>query len=145
MKRLIVFVVALLFATTSVSADEKLVKFDKLPVKAQAFIKKYFANETVKNVVTEGKSIYREYGVKLKNGSEVDFNSKGIWTKVDCALNEVPKDLIPDKVSKYVKSNFKGKEIREIEREKGSYKLELSDGTDLEFNKKLEVVEIDED
>ncbi len=145
MKKLIVFVVALLFATTSVSADEKRVSFDKLPVNAQKFIKKFFAKDAVKSVMTEGRSIYREYDVKLKDGSDVEFDSKGLWTKVDCATNAIPKGLIPDQVTKYVKSNFKGKFIREVERKKGAYKVELSDDTDLDFDKKFNLIKVDED
>lgn len=144
MKKVIVFVMVALFATTSLFADDKMLSLNKLPASAQKFIKKHFANETVKYITTEGRSIYREYDVTLKSGTGIGFNSKGDWTKVDCDLKEVPKDLVPTQISKHIKSNFKGEFISEIERKKNSvYKVELSDGTELEFNKKFDVTAID--
>ena len=146
MKRVIIFVVAILFATTSAYAEDKIVSFDKLPVNAQKLIKKYFAKETVKYVTTDGRSIYREYEVKMKSGFDVEFNSKGKWIKIDCELSEVPKGLVPDEILDYIKINFKGEFVREIELERGSiYKVELSDATDLKFNKKFELIEVDID
>ena len=141
MKRLVVLVAAILFATTSVFAEGKKISFDKLPGNAKKFIKEFFADKTIGSVLTEGRSIYQEYDVDFEDGPEVEFNSKGEWTKVDCEKSEVPKGIIPAKISDYVKKLFKGKTINEIEKLKGgAYKVELSNGVDLAFNKKFKMI-----
>ena len=146
MKRVITFVAVILFTTTSAYADDKLISFEALPSSAQKFIEKYFASESVKYITVGGRSMYREYDVKLKSGFDVEFDFQGGWFKVDSKLKSVPSVLVPDEILEYVKCNFSGESVREIELGR-DYRcmVELSDGTELEFNKKFEVIAVELD
>ena len=56
------------------------------------------------------------YEVLLTDRTEIDFDSNGNWTDVDCKKAAVPEALIPVSVKEYVKTNFPQEIITKIER-----------------------------
>lgn len=50
---------------------------------------------------------------------------------------------VPKEISVYVKKHFSGVEIQQSEKNGTEYEVNLTDGTELEFNKKFEIVEIE--
>ena len=73
MKKILALLVCLLIISISVRADDdRPVRFDQLPVKAQAYVKKYFPQEKVVKIEKED----RGYEAKLANGMKLEFDKK---------------------------------------------------------------------
>lgn len=119
------------FATDVVTKD-----VSKLPTIARETIKKHFPQAKISYIKID-KDIFQSatYEATLTNGVEMDFNSKGEWTEVDCKKAAVPAALIPATVSKYVGENFPGQHIVKFERYRKGYKAELANGLDVEFDR----------
>lgn len=64
------------------------------------------------------------YDVKMSDGIELEFNSKGEWIEIDCKNKAVPAIFIPNTIVKYMQKNYGGHKIIKIERDrKGSSSL----------------------
>ena len=85
-----------------------------------------------------------EYDVILVNGTEVEFDSDGKWTEIDCGHNAVPAALIMKPIRDYVAKNYKGLNIVKISVERSKYEVELSNGLDLDFSRSGEFLRIDD-
>ena len=80
---------------------------------------------------------------KIIDGLRVEFDGKGNWTELKCKYSQVPVRLIPSGISKYVKSNYPSAKVIEIERDRNEYDVKLSTGLEITFNKKFQVIDID--
>lgn len=86
----------------------------------------------------------KEYEVLLADGCEITFDSKGNWEKVEVSkTGSVPAGFIPSGISGYVRKNHSGTRIVGIEKEKRGYEVELSDGIDIEFDRKGNFIRYD--
>lgn len=106
-----------------------------LPTAARETIKKNFKADI--SLIKTEKTLGRvsEYEVILNDGSEVTFDAKGNWKDIEApAGKNVPDAMVPADALKYVKANHKNTKIVSIEREKGGYDIELSNGVDLKFD-----------
>lgn len=133
MKKLLVLVLVMIAA--SVSAEmyaDRVINQSELPEAAQTFIERYFAADKVVKVEQDYGKRGVEYEVDFASGAEVDFRGKGEWHQVKAARGgEVPAGIVPEAVAKYVAANFATQRIVEIERKRGGYEIELSNGTEL--------------
>ena len=84
------------------------------------------------------------YDVRLNDGTEVDFDSKGTWDKVDCGFSAVPAQLVPTAIANYVKANYAGATIVKIDKERHGYDIELSNDLELKFNKQGQLIGFDD-
>lgn len=133
-----------LFAGVS-NAQDKLINFTQLPKKAQQFVHTYYHANQVSLVMEEAEFMSgKNYEVKFKDGVKLEFDSKGEWTEVDAELKSVPLQIIPGSILEYVKKSFPDNEIVQITRSTRKYEIELTNGVDLEFNKKGQFVRIDD-
>lgn len=149
MRRITMLLAAMLIgimATTAacVSDHDRLVDFDKLPAKAKSFIKQNFANEKIAHILYDSELTDRDYKVRFENGTEVEFNNDGKWTKVDCQRSAVPAAIVPTEIASYVKRNFADKQIVEISCDWNEWEVQLSNGLELQFNSKFKLREIDD-
>ena len=80
----------------------------------------------------------------LNDGTEVGFDKKGNWLKVDCNMSTVPASLIPAPIAAYVKANFPGQPIKQIKKERYGYEVELTSDIELKFNKAGELIGMDD-
>lgn len=126
------------------NAQDKVISFGQLPKKAQLFVTTYYAESQVSFVKEEKELMSKSYEVKLKDGVKIEFDSKGEWTEVDADLKSVPLKVVPVSILEYVKKSFPDNEIVQISRSSRKYEIELTNGLDLEFNKKGEFVRIDD-
>lgn len=119
------------YARKNVTRDIK-----ALPAQAQQFLRQHFPKQNVSHIKIE-KEVFEgnSYDVVLNNGSEIEFDSKGNWTEIDCGAGAVPQGIILKEITSYVKKNYSGRSIVQIEKSSGKYEIELSDGTDLEFGR----------
>ncbi|WP_437921658.1 PepSY-like domain-containing protein [Sphingobacterium sp. LRF_L2] len=141
-----ILVVFLLVSTYSfLSAAEKPIPFDQLPTKGQSFIKQYFAEDNVVSVTLDTEyMIFKEYEVVLRDGSKVEFDATGNWTKVKMKRKQVPLKITPAAILKYIDKSFPNNFVVEIKRSRQMYEVKISNGLELEFNKKGDFLRIDD-
>ena len=75
-----------------------------------------------------------DYGVKLVNGTTIEFSNAGKWKSVDCKSRAVPEALVPKAVRRHVDKNHAGLKIVKIEKKASGYHIGLSDGKLLKYN-----------
>ncbi len=108
-----------------------------LPQNSQNTISDYFPSNEVKSVKKDNRE--DNYDVKFRDGSRVTFDNKGDWNKVSTKKNtNVPRDMVPDKISSYVSKHHGNQKIKSIEKRKdGGYKVTLASGAALLFSSVL--------
>lgn len=146
MKKLMTLLICMLTMSMTVRADDdRPVRFDQLPEKAQTCVKKYFAGEKVALAKMEKDFFDKKYEVIFADGSKVEFYKDGVWKEVDCKYSVVPGALIPDGILRYVKATYPGEKVVKIEKEdRGRYEVKLASGLKLEFDKKFNLIDIDD-
>lgn len=96
MKKILALLVCLLTISTGVRADDdRPVRFDQLPAKAQAYVKKYFPQEKVALAKMEKDFFDKKYEVIFASSSKVEFFKDGTWKEVDCKYSAVPEAVFP--------------------------------------------------
>ena len=85
----------------------------------------------------------RSYDVVLRNGTKLEFDKKGNLTEIDSKQGIVPSQLIPQPIKNYLKENYKGAAVRKIELNTKEYEVELTNGIDLTFNRRFQLIDID--
>lgn len=122
---------AVFFACSDDSDKESPVSFDQLPEQAQSFVKLFFPDSAVQSVETSGSG----WDVNFTNGTEIDFNSEGSWTSIDCGPGvTVPYDLVPVNIHTFVEQNYPSAGVVEISRTTSEYEIELSNGINATFD-----------
>ena len=145
--RKFIFAMLALFSlgTLTVKADKDyVITTDKLPMKAQQFVKNHFPSIKVSYIKEERDIFTRNYEILFADGSKAEFARSGEWTEVDCRFSEVPGSVVPAAVTAYVQEHFPDAKIRKIERERGGYEVRLSNKLELFFNKNLKLRNIDD-
>lgn len=143
MKKILVLLVGLFIVSTGVRADDdRPIRFDQLPVKAQAYVKKYFPQEKVALAKMEKDFFDKKYEVIFGNSSKVEFFKDGTWKEVDCKYSAVPEAVIPEAILRYVKATYPGHKIVKIEKEDRRYEAKLANGMKLEFDNKFNLIDI---
>ena len=137
---------ALLVLTTCFTAcvNEKVIPYLEMPPRAQQLIEAHFNKADVSLVLMDRELLSTDYEVRLIDGTTVDFNKYGELTKIDCDTRPVPEALVPEVVRAYVTTNFPNTFITEWGKDDCRWKAELSNGLDLKFNGKYELVRIDD-
>lgn len=128
------------FAGDVITQDVK-----QLPLTARNFINQYFSKPQVSHIKIETNILQsKKYEVLLTDRTEIDFDSNGNWTEVDCKKVAVPGALIPVSVKEYVKTNFPQEIITKIERGRNGVEVELGNDYSLKFNNKGKFVSMDD-
>ncbi|MCH5229036.1 MAG: PepSY-like domain-containing protein [Muribaculaceae bacterium] len=136
-------ILGLTFASCSDDKDEP-IDFNQLPTISQNFIKTYFTNVEIVNIIYEKDKNNHEYEVDLENGFELTFNKEGDWTDVNAPNGQtIPDGIAPESIANYVSENYPDYGINEISKEKNGYDVELTNGLDLNFNLQGEFTGID--
>ena len=144
MKKLILLFACLFTFHTVVKADnDKPIQLTQLPQQAQQFIKQHFASSQVAMSKMETDLFYKTYDVIFTNGNKVEFDKKGAWTEVNCKFDAVPLKVIPTAILKFVTANYPKAKITVIERDSKDYEVKLSTGLELKFDRKFNLIDID--
>ena len=130
--KLLLVSLILSFESTNMYADGIMIPVEQLPQAAKSFVQKNFPNNTI---IYAEKEMF-SYEARLDDGTEIDFDRKGNWDKVDCKFNPVPASIIPAPILNYVQKTFPNAEIVKIDKERHGYDIELSNDIELKFNKK---------
>lgn len=122
--------------TGIVSLKEIMIPTDKLPAAIGAFLDKYFPGATVSHAKKGAKPLNKKFKVFLQDGTEIRFNAKGKWEKIDCKQSPVPAALIPTSITDHVHTHFPDMVIVKIEKKRFGYALAVSSDEELKFDKK---------
>ena len=117
---------------------------NQLPPAARSFLAKYFNQVEISHIKIESDLLRgKTYDVLLIDRTELEFDSKGNWTEIDCQRKAVPEDLIPVRVKQYVQVNFPRETITKIDRRAG-IEVELTSDFSLKFNKRGKFISADD-
>lgn len=136
MKRISILISALMVALGAM-AIERPVQFNQLPQKAQQLIEQHFAEVGFVHATYDlevGDSIY---DVLLSDGTQIEFNKRGEWRKVECCRGvSIPAALLPEGIVSYVATNHPTQRIVEVECDRREFDVKLSGDIELVFNSK---------
>ncbi len=147
MKRIQLFFLALVcFMGQSLicCADDKPIPVEQLPEAAKTFIKKHFPTQAISYAAKDAEISGATYEVRLNDGTEIDFDRKGNWDKVDCKLKAVPAAIVPAAIVSYVSAKFPDQQIVKIDKERGGHEIELTNDLELKFNKRGALIGMDD-
>lgn len=137
MKRILMAVVVMLgFATAAMAKDTYSRDVNTLPKAAQTTLANNFKAKV--SVIKIDKDLGRvsDYEVILTDGTEITFDRDGNWDNIEVGVKgKVPSAFIPTAISTYVKSHQPGQKIVGIDKERGGYEIELSNGVEMKFDK----------
>lgn len=138
-KSMFALLAMLLLMCVSAQANDRVITFDQLPQSAQTLVKTHFADK-VPLIITAD---YDDYEILFESGEKVEFSRKGEWKDIECKTSAVPVALIPEQIKASIAKSFPAATIVCISRDRRGYEVELNNGLDVEFNKKFQVIEID--
>ncbi|MBR4999640.1 MAG: PepSY-like domain-containing protein [Rikenellaceae bacterium] len=145
MKKFILMILSVvLFQNISYADSERLITVDKLPVAAQKFLKTHFADQSLTYAKVDGYMFDVDYEVRLADGTKIDFDRKGNWTNVERKAVALPEKLVPTKIAEYVAKHYAGSKVVKIERNKRSFEVELSNGLELTFDTRYNLINVDD-
>ena len=148
MKKIIIYaVIVLIFGTVTATAyadNDRPINVNQLPQKSQQFIKQHFPNEKVAYAKMERDFLKTKYEVVFASGSKIEFHKNGEWKEIDCKYAKVPDAIIPPKIMAFVTTNYEGVTIVEIDRDSRDYEVKLTNGLELTFDLKFNLIEIDD-
>ncbi|MBO6058103.1 MAG: PepSY-like domain-containing protein [Bacteroidales bacterium] len=125
---------------TLMADNDQVITFDRLPATAQTMLKQNFSDK-VPLVITAD---WDDFKVMYTNGDKVEFDKKGNWRDIECKTSQVPADLVPAQIVANVNATFPGAVVTEIDRDRRGYSVKLSNGLELEYNTRFQIVELDD-
>lgn len=131
--------VQLAFAGDVITQDPK-----QLPVAARNFIAQHFGESQISYIKIETEFMNKKYEVLLTDRTEIEFDSKGNWLEVDCKRSAMPEVLVPVYVKEHVAKNFPQAFVVKLEKDRGELEADLSNGFSLTFNKRGQLIDIDD-
>lgn len=136
MKKMLFVVYSMLLVVSVACARDKVTRdVSQLPVAAREMIKTYFPKAKVTYLKVDNDVFMIEgYDVRLSDGTELEFDRKGQWTKVESKPNAVPANLIPESIQKYMNQNYRDQRVVEIKHKRRGYELKLANGLEVEFD-----------
>ena len=146
MKKLLILAAAMLtFGTLTVHADnDRPITVSELPQKAQQFIQQHFPNEKVSFAQVGNGLFDTAYEVIFTSSSKVEFQKNGDWKEVDCKYSTVPAAIIPQQIAYYVSQHYPDTAVVQIDRDKRDYEVKLTNGLELTFDLKFNLIDIDD-
>ena len=142
MKKIFTIIIFAFSCILACNAQGKVVTINELPSGCVDFIKTHFTGSEIKSVVLKT-DVTTVFEVTLKNGIKIEFNKKGAWTEVETGMLKVPSAIIPAPINEYIGINHPKVAISMIEKRGLNTKIRLSDGSELEFNKEYQIIEVD--
>lgn len=126
------------------ASNDKPIRPEQLPAKAKAMIEQYFPGEKIAFAKQESELFETRYEVVLEGSAKIEFLGNGEWEEIDCRYKAVPEALIPSQLMAEVKARYPEAQVREIKRENGRHEVKLNNGLELLFNRKFQLVDIDD-
>jgi hypothetical protein len=146
MKKLILLLLALAPASMALCNDwnDKPIEFERLPVKAQQFVKQNFSVDKLSVAIVDDQPWDTAYEVFFTDGSKIEFNGKGEWEEIDCKYTRVPEGAVPAKIMEYIKKNRPDNYVKSIERNRRKYEVKLDVHFELIFDLNFNLIGYDD-
>lgn len=117
-----------------VRAEEKPCKLEDMPMRAQYFYESSFNNVEIKSIEFDDDDMC--YEMELVDGTEIEFNTVGEWTKIDAS----PDTPVPQKVINHIPAVLRQKVQALIS---GNSVVELSRNLDVPNDIKYSIEVVD--
>lgn len=135
MKKIITVLTMIVLVAVAASAiklpfDKYTIKRSELPETAQQMLDEHFPKKKVSMIKVDRHLLKKtDYDVKLTDGTVIEFNNKGEWTRVDCKKKAVPEALLTSAVKKSVEKKFPKLKDTAVYKRVLYQEIILSDGT----------------
>lgn len=120
---------------------------NNLPATAQDFIQQNFSSVSVQEVAENSNwKLWADekYEVSLSNGVELDFDKDGNIIEIDSNKDEtIPLSALPTNIVSYLNQNHPNAQVTGWEKQNKEQEVELTDGTEIEFDGKGNFRKID--
>lgn len=143
-KILLAALLSLAAVATAKAGDDKPVKFEQLPGKAQTFIKEHMAGLDISHAKMDDELFDRSYEVFFVSGLKVEFDKRGNWEKVESVSEKLPSGIVPQQITDYVSKNHPQQHVVKIERDRWDYEVELNNDTELKFDLDFRLIGYDD-
>lgn len=127
----------------ALSADDRPMAFEKLPVAAKEYIQTNFPGEKTTMVTKDDDLIFADYTVMLSNGIKLEFEHSGTLTQIS-SPNGIPAELVPVSIRNYVQAHYPDAGYLDFEIGKRTYEVKLTNRMELKFNNNFHIIEIDD-
>lgn len=142
---MILSAILMVFGVTTACADnDKPITVAQLPAKAQQFVKAHFSNEKVALAKLEQDFLETTYEVVFTNGSKVEFLKNGEWKEIDCKYSTVPVAVVPAQITQYISQNYPDTKVVKLERDRREYEVKITNGLELTFDTRFNLIDIDD-
>ena len=138
--KVLALALVVVLGTASVKAERVEMSVDKMPAQVQTFLNDYYPGVAVQASWAKMMRPTTEpmwYRVNLDNGTKLWFDLTGNWYQVSAKKSTTPAsiDLLPNDARKVISDQYSGCTVKSIKFKKDQYKVALSDGTKLVFDK----------
>jgi len=142
MKKLFVIALFIGFTLTNTSCNSKKTKV------INDFVRTYFPDTEVIANINDG----LDRDVTLSDYTQIGFDGNLFgnlkWDEVDCRhaslSTTVPAELVPVEITNYVNRIHGSQSITKISKDNRGWEIELSNGIEIEFDKRFNVVDFDD-
>ena len=135
MKKLVLTILAVAAMSIAASAQITQIKSTQLPAQSRKTISAAWNKAPIVDSWRnkEGKRV--EYKASVEDGSIIKFDSRGNWIEVK-SYGGVPSSLFPKALLTHIEKYYEGRQIVWASKNAKRYRVELTDGSKLEFNAK---------
>lgn len=135
MKKLFITLIAIVALSLTASAQITQIKSSQLPAQARTTIRSAWNGAPIVDAWRNKEGRRVEYKTSVEDGSTMKFDANGKWIEVK-SYGGVPDILFPQALLWHVNKYFEGRQIVWASRTAKRYRVELTDGSKLEFNSK---------
>ena len=143
MKKALVFALFIGIALTNTSCNN-----DKKTKAINDFVRAYFPDTEVIANIKDG----LDCDVTLSDYTQIGFDGnlfgKLEWDEVDCRhaslSTTVPTALVPAEITNYVNRIHGSQSVTKISKDNRGWEIELSNGIEIEFDKRFNVIDFDD-
>lgn len=143
MKKIALTMISLAAFAAALSADDRPMAFEKLPVAAKEYIQTNFPGEKTTMVTKDDDLIFADYTVMLSNGIKLEFEHSGALTQIS-SPNGIPAELVPVSIRNYVQTHYPNAGYLDFEIGKRTYEVKLTNRMELKFNNSFHIIEVDD-
>ncbi len=136
----IITAVFLTIALTAQADDDRPIRFDQLPKRAQQLINESFPDDRISYAKMERDLLDVSYEVILVSGTKLEFVRNGEWREISAQTTTIDPKLIPAPINDYIQQNYPECEVVKIEREKYTYEVKLTNGVQLKFDRSFRFI-----
>ena len=137
--------IAIVLASVTIAkADDRPVTFEQLPKAAQTFINTNFPKDKMSFATVDDDIIAPDYEVALVSGVMMQFRNDGSLESIKSRTGNIPAGIIPQQIINGVKGYYPDAMILEYDIDRLSYEVKLSNRMEIKFDRKFNIIEIDD-